>query len=260
MAWWGKALGGTFGFLIGGPIGAMLGAALGHQIDEGLSRGGQHYSAADQERIQAAFFTATFSVMGHIAKADGKVSKDEVALAQQLMARMQLNNDQKKVAIELFNHGKQSTFDLVSVLMQFRQECHRRSTLVRMFLEIQVQAVFADGRLDARENVILSEIAQILGIGQSDLQMIIEMMRGGSAASSVKNFTPNPYKTLGVSAETSYPEIKKAYRRLLSQHHPDKLVSKGLPEEMVKLANEKTHEIRMAWQRIQEIHPATAKR
>ncbi|WP_423908196.1 co-chaperone DjlA [Candidatus Spongiihabitans sp.] len=257
MAWWGKVVGGTFGFLIGGPIGAMLGASLGHRIDQGLSQSDQRqrYFPGDQERTQAAFFTATFLVMGHIAKADGKVSANEISLANQLMNHMQLGKAQKKAAIELFDRGKAAEFDLAGVLMQFRQECHRRSTLLRMFLEIQVQVAFADGRLDPKENIILSEIAQALGFRHSDLQMIIEMMRGGSAAqASNKGFVSDPYKTLGVTADTPYHEIKNAYRRLLSQHHPDKLVSKGLPEEMVKLANEKTHEIRMAWQRVQEIH------
>lgn len=258
MAWWGKVVGGTFGFLIGGPIGALLGASLGHQIDEGFSHG-QGYSPGDQERVQAAFFTATFLLMGHIAKADGKVSKDEISLAKQLMERMKLDDTQKRAAIELFNRGRDAEFDLVGVLRQFRQECHRRSTLIRMFLEIQVQAAFADGRLDPKENIILSEIAQTLGIGQSELQMIIEMMRGGTQSSN-KHATSDPYKTLGVTPSTPYNEIKNAYRRLLSRHHPDKLVSKGLPEEMVKLANEKTHEIRMAWQRVQEIHPQSHQR
>ncbi len=255
MAWWGKVVGGTFGFLIGGPIGAMLGASLGHRIDRGFSRSDQRqrYFLGDQERTQAAFFTATFAVMGHISKADGKVSADEISLANQLMSHMQLDQAQKKSAIELFDLGKAAEFDLAGVLMQFRQECHRRSTLLRMFLEIQVQMAFADGRLDSKENIILREIAQALGFRQSDLQMIIEMIRGGSTPTQ-KGSNLDPYKVLGVTPKTPFNEIKKAYRRLLSQHHPDKLVSKGLPEEMVKLANEKTHEIRMAWQRVQEIH------
>ena len=255
MAWWGKVVGGTFGFLIGGPIGAMLGAALGHKIDEGFSLGEQRYIPGDQERVQAAFFTATFLVMGRIAKADGKVSTDEILLAKQVMDGMQLNHTQKKAAIELFDRGKDPNYDLTDVLLQFRQECHRRSTLISMFLEIQIQAAFADGRLIAEENAILSEIAHIFGIRQSDLQLMIDRIRGGSSSQSAnKHSDADAYKTLGVTRNTPYNDVKKAYRRLMSQHHPDKLVSKGLPEEMIKLANEKTHEIRMAWQRIQEIH------
>jgi len=256
MAWWGKVVGGAFGFFIGGPLGALLGASLGHRFDEGINQGEgrQRYIPGNQERTQAAFFTATFSVMGHIAKADGKVSKTEILLARQLMDHMQLGSIQKKAAIDLFDRGKSPEFDLAGVMMQFRKECHRRTTLLQMFLEIQVQAAFADGKLDPKENTILDEIARILGFSHSDLQMIIEMVRGGSTAQSPnKNTVSDPYKVLGVTPDTPFDEIKKAYRRLLSQHHPDKLVSKGLPEEMVKLANEKTHEIRMAWQQIKEL-------
>ena len=109
MAWWGKVVGGAFGFMLGGPLGALLGASLGHRFDAGLK---SHLHSGDQERIQAAFFTATFAVMGHIAKADGRVSQDEIAMAEQLMGQMRLNAEQKKLARSLFNEGRQSDFQL----------------------------------------------------------------------------------------------------------------------------------------------------
>ena len=260
MAWWGKVVGGTFGFIVGGPLGAMLGASLGHSIDKGLNTGTggadqERFLPGDQERIQAAFFTATFSVMGYISKADGRVTPDEISLAKDVMSHMQLDSAQKKSAIDLFNQGKKPDFNLPLVLVQLRKECHRRTTLLQMFLELQVQAAFADGRLDPNENSVLKEIAQSLGFRESDLQMIIEMIRGSGQASPTSSASElDPYKVLGVTEKTPMNDIKKAYRRLLSQHHPDKLVSKGLPEEMIKLANEKTHEIRTAWKKIQEIH------
>jgi DnaJ like chaperone protein len=256
MAWWGKVFGGTLGFLIGGPIGALLGATLGHRLDAGVAGTKAYgYLPGDQERTQAAFFAATFSVMGHVAKADGHVSQHEISLARQLMSHMQLDAAQKESAIDLFNRGKEPDFDLDGIIEQFRQECHRRSTLMQMFLEIQVQAAFADGKLDPRESVLLKKIALHLGFSESDLDMIIEMVRGGSSAQPGKKGMDleDAYHVLGVNPDTALAEIKKAYRRLLSQHHPDKLVSKGLPEEMIKLANEKTHEIRTAWKKIQEV-------
>ena len=103
------------------------------------------YSPGDQQRVQAAFFSCLFSVMGYIAKVDGKVSKSEILLAQQVMQHMQLSEDMQKVAKELFNQGKHKDFNLDEVLEQFRTECHRRTHLVRMFLEIQIQATYADG-------------------------------------------------------------------------------------------------------------------
>ena len=255
MAWWGKVAGGTFGFMLGGPIGALLGAVLGHKLDAGVSRlgAGKYSLPGEQERVQAAFFAATFSVMGHVAKADGRVSAHEISMAQQLMAHMRLNSDQKEAAMTLFNRGKEADFDLTSVLNQFRGECHRRTTLIQMFIQIQVQAAFADGRIDPKESSILGRCAEVLGVHSSELERIIEMVRGGMSAqrSDGDLSVEDAYRVLGVDPGTPLPEVKKAYRRLLSRNHPDKLVSKGLPEEMVKLANEKTHEIQMAWKRVQ---------
>lgn len=257
MAWWGKVIGGTFGFMLGGPIGALLGASLGHQFDARPRRAGSGAGAGDQERVQAAFFTATFAVMGHIAKADGRVTRDEISLAKQLMDNLQLDGAQRKLAQMLFNEGKQAGFDLDAVLEQFRRECHRRSTLIQMFVEIQIQAALADGRIDPEENQVLQRMALALGI--SGLERLIGQIRGAGAFHDRGDRVSlgDAYRILGVAENTPLPQVRKAYRRLLSQHHPDKLVSKGLPEEMVKLANEKTHEIRAAWEKIRQTHQAS---
>ena len=252
MAWWGKVVGGAFGLLLGGPIGALLGASLGHRFDAG--KDASHLHAGDQERVQAAFFTATFAVMGHIAKADGRVSREEIALARQLMGQLRLDRAQRKLAEALFNEGKQPAFQLDAVLRQFRRECHRRSTLVKIFMEIQIQAALADGSLAPEENHILRQVAQALGVTRADLEQLINLMRGAHAyeTQSEQVSLADAYRILGVDANTPLPEIRKAYRRLRGQHHPDKLVSKGLPEEMIKLANEKTHEIRQAWEQVKK--------
>ena len=274
MAWWGKLIGGTLGFMLGGPLGALLGASFGHNFDaspgsatsgrarERILPGGSAYQghSGNQERVQTAFFTATFSIMGYVAKADGRVTQDEINLANALMDEMQLSEPQKKLARSLFNQGKQDNFDFNAVVDQFRHECHRRTTLLRMFLEIQVQAAFADNRLDAKENDILGMLAEKLGFSHNELSHVINMVRGSIPGQS-QNGAPSieaAYGVLGVKAEATDAEIKRAYRRLLSQHHPDKLVSKGLPEEMIKLANEKTHEIRQAWQTIQSARKSNA--
>ncbi len=253
MTWWGTIIGGTIGFLIGGPLGIMLGAAIGSNFGGGNLRSGPRALPGDQERVQAAFFTATFSVMGYVAKSDGRVSNEEIRLANALMDEMQLPEAQRKIARKLFNTGKQNDFNFESVMAQFRKECHRRSTLMRMFLEIQVQAAFADHRLDPKENKVLEHIALLLGFQRADLEQLIQLVRGGAEAQAHPDSlsTEDAYQVLGVTSDTPLAEIKRAYRKLLSQHHPDKLVSKGLPEEMIELANEKTHEIKTAWQTIQ---------
>jgi DnaJ like chaperone protein len=258
MSWWGKLAGGAFGFMLGGPLGAALGAALGHQFDKGLGRigggiGGEFLRVGSQERVQTAFFTATFSVLGHLAKADGHVSPREIAMARNIMAQMQLNELQRKAAVKLFNAGKQPGFPLDEALDQFRVECHHRTTLLQMFLEIQVQGAMADGRVDAVEHAVLSRISDRLGFAPHHVEEILRFVRG--AGNVNRQAAPNlndAYQVLGVKRSSSDAEIKKAYRRLMSQHHPDKLVAKGLPDEMLKLATEKTQQIQKAYDQVKE--------
>ncbi len=252
MSWWGKIIGGGFGFLVGGPLGAMLGASFGHQFDKGVS-GLDKLDVGDPQRTQAAFFSACFSVMGHLAKADGHVSREEIDLAQQVMAQMNLNAEQRKAAIELFNQGKSDDFPLDEVLEQFRLECHRRRNLAQMFMEILISTAMADGNMDAAEKRSLLYIGEKLHFNQAQIEQLINMVTAQqhySAPQQTQASLEDAYALLGLTPQSSDADIKKAYRRLMSQHHPDKLVSKGLPEEMIKLATEKTQEIKAAYEQI----------
>jgi len=261
MSWWGKLLGGTFGFMLGGPLGALMGAALGHNFDKGLhisdEMGG--FQRGDQERVQTAFFTASFSVMGAVCKADGQVSEDEIAIAKQVMGQMQLTPEQKKAAMALFSEGKKNDFPLVEVIQQLKSEIGFRPNLQRMFLEIQLYAAYADGVMHPDELRLLKKVCEILRFPQKEFQQLDAAIRaqfhhqgsghgGKPAGISLKD----AYTTLNVAKDASDAEVKRAYRRLLSQHHPDKLVSKGLPEEMMKIATDRTHEIRQAYEKIKD--------
>jgi DnaJ like chaperone protein len=252
MAWWGTLLGGTLGYMFGGPLGALLGAALGRNFDRGIRVTGEHaaYGIGQQERVQAAFFTASFSIMGHIAKADGKVTATEIASAEAIMARMQLDSRQRRAAIKLFNEGKREDFPLHDVLMQFRRECHGRRNLVQMFLEIQIAVAMADGRLHAAERRLIFSIGQELGFTHAAIEHLFSFTGRSEQAPQRGQSLEDAYEILGVSKASTDAEIKKAYRRLMSQHHPDKLIAKGLPDEMVKIATEKTQKIKAAYEAI----------
>ncbi len=264
MSWWGKLAGGGLGFALGGPLGAMLGAILGHQLDKSASQQRRQvgFDPGSQERTQAAFFTATFSVMGHIAKADGRVSPQEIQLAEQVMAQMHLNKEQRKAAIQLFNQGKQDDFVIDDVLEQFRKECRRKITLMQMFIEIQLQAAYADGVKDPAEERVLRHISKVLGIPHAVLTQLESLIfaqqrsyqysSGGAAQQPSALDIKNAYKILGVNQSATDAEVKKSYRKLMSQHHPDKLIAKGLPEEMIELATDKTQEIQKAYERIKQ--------
>lgn len=265
MSWLGKFLGGAFGFLLGGPLGAILGASVGHHFDVGMEEMGrdEKLRPGDQHRVQMAFFTATFSVMGHLAKADGRVSEAEINQAKKVMDEMRLSADMRATAINLFQQGKSRDFPLDDVLTQFRTECHRRTSLIRMFLEIQVQAALADGDLNTAENQLLLTVCSRLGIARFEyerlkLQLLAQQRfyrysTGGQyQPARSQNSLGDAYAVLGVPTTASDTEVKKAYRRLISQHHPDKLVAQGLPEEMMTLAKEKTQQIRKAYETISE--------
>ena len=250
--------------MLGGPLGALLGAALGHNFDRGLANmqiGMDKFGSGNTERVQSAFFVATFSVMGHVAKADGRVSEEEIQMAQQIMAHMQLSSEQKRAAVTLFNEGKQSDFRINAVLDQFKLECHRRRNLLQMFMEIQIATVFADGVLNNAERDILIYIGDRLGFSLYHIDQLIRMVQAQQHyAYEQAGFGSRPppaslddaYAVLGIAKSASDGDVKKAYRRLMNQHHPDKLVAKGLPEEMMKLATEKTQEIKKAYEQIKQ--------
>jgi DnaJ like chaperone protein len=263
MSWFTTVVGGAFGFLLGGPLGAILGASAGHQFGKGFAslETGETLNPGDQQRVQTAFFTATFSVMGHIAKADGHVSPEEISLANRVMKQMELTRDMRAKAIKLFQHGKQADFPLDDVLTQFYKECHRRTDLIRMFLQIQLQEAFADGTLAVSEEKLLLHICNHLRISRFDYERLKIQLQAQQRFQERSSYTPRtPQKTslqdaygvLGLTPSASKADVKKAYRRLMSQNHPDKLVAKGLPEEMMRLAKEKTQKISKAYETIQK--------
>jgi len=263
MSWFSTAAGGAFGFLLGGPLGAILGASVGHQFGKGFTgiETDASLNPGNRQRIQTAFFTATFSVMGHIAKADGHISAEEISLANRVMDEMALTSDMRAAAINLFQQGKQADFPLNDVLAQFYKECQRRTDLIRLFLEIQLQEAFADGILGLSEEKLLLHICRQLRIPRFDyerLKIRQQARQRFHGQDSHTQRTPqktglqDAYGVLGLTPSASPADVKKAYRRLMSQNHPDKLVAKGLPEEMMRLAKEKTQKIGKAYETIQK--------
>ncbi len=255
---WGKLLGATFGFMLGGPLGALIGAYFGHSFDRGASQGS--FGFTDPATVQDQFFQSLFQVMGHIAKADGQVSEQEIQVARMIMAQMRLDEKRKKEAIDLFNRGKQPEFNLDHTLKTFKQACHGHRNLMQMFLEIQIAAASADGSIQSSERLILDNIARVMGFNNFHLDLLIKSFQaqqrfhqsGEQQTYNTKDRLPDAYQLLGVEPTTSDKDTKRAYRKLMSQHHPDKLVAKGLPEEMMQVAKEKSQEIQAAWELVRK--------
>ncbi len=255
--WLGKIIGAICGFLLFGPLGLILGIFIGHFFDKSLSQTNQHNAQSQQ-----VFFRTTFLVMGHIAKLDGRVSEAEIQTARNIMQKMGLNETLKKQAMEYFQQGKQPDFDLNAALTELSQASHRNKVLLRMFLEIQLQAALADGGLTPSKQNVLQIICQRLGFAPVNFgffEDIFNFQRQYQQYNQQSYRQPPPrsslrledaYELLGAPSTATDVEIKRAYRRQMSQHHPDKLVSKGLPEEMIKLATEKTQNIKAAYEQI----------
>jgi DnaJ like chaperone protein len=283
VSWLVKLLGGGLGFAMGGPLGALAGVALGHGVDRWLSspspvqwrRPPGYYGAqtGGAGPGRGDFFYATFAIMGHLAKADGRVSEREIAVAETVMGRWQLPADQRRVAIGFFNRGKAPGFPLDRVLDGLRRDCLGQEVLLAVFLETQFQMAYAEGTVAVGQRALLLHAARRLGVSAAMLRLLGEAARlrwGTDAAEGARaRFRPGrgggqpgsglggtravdalaaAYSMLGVPSTASDAEVKRAYRRLLSQHHPDKLVSKGLPPHVLKLADEKTYQIRNAYE------------
>jgi len=238
MNYIGKLLGGLFGFMLGGPWTAVLGVFLGHLFD--LKAAGQVHFGATNQKVQALFFKAVFACMGHLAKADGRITPSEISAARAIMQHLQLTEAQSKRAMELFYSGKDSDFDYIRLLHELKSASHGARNLHRMFMQLQFQAAYADGELSPAESDILLKMAGALGFSEFEYNQLHAMYRAQSAFRqggfyrqqgqsqgqqqgrynqnpfTHQNDLKNAYKTLGVNETDSKETIKKAYRKLIS--------------------------------------------
>lgn len=263
MRIWGKILGGFFGFMFGHVFGMLLGIWLGHRFDRATAinfnvQNGLFANAQSSQEKQKLFFDATFSVMGHIAKAKGQVTEADIRVANAYMEQMRLQGEARVQAQRSFSLGKENDFPLQERLVEFARVVRGDRNVLQMFLGIQVQVAYSDGEFHSKEKEILYTIAQHLGFSRFELDRLLQMIEGqqhfhqGKQQQQQKTSEEDSYKVLGIDKSVADKEVKRAYRKLMSQHHPDKLASKGLPEEMMVLAKEKAQDIQRAYETLRE--------
>ncbi|SFB80319.1 co-chaperone DjlA [Pseudoalteromonas denitrificans] len=262
---WGKLLGTAFGFLFGKFFGAALGFYLGHMFDKSLKQdfdkvGGFQslFSGEDVNERQALFFYTCFSVMGHIAKSNGRVSEVHIKAASIFMDEMVLSGESRQEAQDAFTAGKEEDFPLNDTLSDFKARFSGRFDLLQLFLEIQIQMAFSDGHLSSKEKLLLQKVSKQLGISKTHFAFILKRYQAefNFRSGQQKNNTETTSKmgrkqaleALGLTDSANDKDIKKAYRKLMSQHHPDKLVSQGLPKHLMEIANRKSQDIQAAYQ------------
>jgi DnaJ like chaperone protein len=241
---------------LGGHWGSMFGLLVGHQFDQGLGgsilrEGLLSGTAAAQQK----FVRTTFEVMGHLAKADGRVSEQEIRTARSIMHAMRLQPENVRAAIASFTAGKASHYPLRKRLDELRATMGGHHEIARAFVDIQLQAAIGGGEISQAKRQLLWTVAQSLGMGRVEFAQVEANVRGrfearGGGGRAAPMSLDAAYKSLGVEASATDQQIKTAYRRLMNKHHPDKLVSRGLPESMIETAEQKTHEIRASYERI----------
>lgn len=269
--WWGKILGGFFGFLTAGPAGALFGILIGNFFDKGLVHQAQNplwtYHHINNKSVQSIFFEATFAIMGYVAKADGRISEKAIQMATQLMDEMSLNPAQRTMAKEFFRQGKTPHYDTGKLLTILQRSCHGNPELLKLFMEIQYKVAqasgFSKGKIVALD-IVFSQLGFAPLRDQPRFYQESNFHWSYSSSQSNRNYNnyssqppPRPqsslaaaYAILEVTPDATRQEIKCAYRKLMSRNHPDKLIAQGLPEAMIKIANDKTQKITKAYEEI----------
>ena len=238
MSWIGKLLGGGLGLVVGGPIGAVLGVVIGHHtIDSNKAIG---FDAV--ETRHSVYFTAVFSLLGKIAKADGLVSKEEIALVEQVMAsNPAFTPEVRSVAIEIFNTARDDDTDYLDYALQLRDTFANAPPVLASILHLLTSVAHADGQLHDIEREMLVNIAGVFALPYRDT---VSTMGKDELASAYELLSSEPSDDLTV--------IKRRYRKLAMEHHPDRVQAQGLSPEFAKNAEERFKEIQHAWDLVEK--------
>lgn len=258
-----KLIGALVGLLVFGPIGAILGFLLGGSYDRVKNYGSGGFNPFTQGERQRVFLKTVFILKGKLAKADGHISQAEIDHTEAFIRQLGMTSEHRQQAIDWFKQGSASGFDTRQTLADFRSACGHTRNLRQVLLVYLVMMALADGVIDAAERSLLEDVAQQLGFSQAEFQAILNMTLNQShfsqgyqgyqgEAASTSNALDDAYKALGVSSDINDQELKRTYRKLMSQYHPDKLMGQGVPEDMLKVATEKAKEIQVAYDLIKK--------
>lgn len=245
MGWMGKLVGGTIGFVLGGPLGAIAGAAFGHAIDKNNFQSRPRVSSyTSQYKAQMTFFVGAFSMLARLVQADGRVTTSEISSIKKIMEQdLHLDSSSRDTAMQIFNSALNSTESFDRFALQFYNEFFNQPQILELMLEILMKVAVADGNLGRNEEALIIKAVHIFNFGDSRYQVL--------KTRYVKD-DERFYAVLGIHSGASIDEIKKAYRKQVSEYHPDKIAAKGLPEEFNKFAANKFREIQEAYENIRK--------
>lgn len=258
----GRILGTLIGYAVAGWPTAIIGFLVGLYFDRGFKKAQLGVDPAKRAAIEQAFFRAVFPLMGRLSKIDGHISAQEISSTEDLIKRMGLSEVARQEAIRLFKEGADENFDVVGAIESFIAVCGAYANLRQVFLVYLITIAYADENLHAEEESLLRFIADKLGYSGFAFSHLLGMVKAqnhfhrnqnqqGNYSNS--NYTDRKselafaYQALGVAESASDAEIKKAYRKLMSEFHPDKLTGRGMPDELIKEATERSQEIQAAY-------------
>ena len=257
----GKIVAGVLGLLIAGVPGLFFGLVLGHLFDRGLAAA-LGFGGAQLDELREVFFRTVFRLMGYVAKADGRVSEAEVAHTERIFTQLGLADEQRRAAIGSFKEGAEVGFEPDTTVRAFLRAGGAQPALRQNLFMFLVALAFADGEFHRAQRDALRRIGVALGYREGAVEELLRMAtaqeqfhdtRGeGGAAPGNAPTLGDAYTALGVGDSASDAEVKRAYRKLMSQNHPDKLSARGVPEDMRRLATEKSQEIQAAYELIRK--------
>ena len=235
MSVWGKVIGGVGGLMIGGPIGALIGAVAGHAVDKVRSNSGEPEDATKS----VAFTIATIALGAKMAKADGVVTRDEVDAFKRVF---RVPPEDVKDVSRVFDQARKDSRGFEPYARQIAGMFADNPAVLEELLYCLTLIARADGVMHPEEVKYLRSVADIFGLDDHAFERITEV--------SGDLETSDPYKILGVSRDMTNDEIKSAYRSLVRENHPDKLIADGLPEELIDMATEKLAAINDAFDKV----------
>ena len=239
MSIWGGITGGLLGFVVLGPIGALVGSVIGSNLSSRSKR-----KRPNNFDKQVAFFAALFACLAKIAKADGRVDESEIKKIEEIISiKLNLNKEHRKFAINIFQKAKDDNVSFESYASNIYQILSSSQNSLLIFYEILFELALADGILHPKEDELLKKIPRIFRFDKNVYKSLYE---------KYVDQNRNYYEVLGLSENSSFTEIKKAYLKKRKEFHPDTLIGKGLPEEFIGKAKEKFIEIQEAYEELEK--------
>jgi len=232
MSIWGKIIGSAAGFALGGPLGAIVGGAAGHAVDKIHPK----EKLPEEKAVKQIGFTIGVIVLSaKMAKADGKVTKNEVIAFRK---KINVPNHEIKNVGRLWDQAKQTTNGFEIYAKQIADLLETKSPVLGELLNLLLFIAKADGKISEGEILYLKEVSTIFGFSNDDFDRVYR--------TNIEN-NLNPYEILGVSEEASTEEIKNKWKKLVIDHHPDKLLAQGMPVDFMKKSTSRLQEINHAW-------------